>query len=178
MKTQLALILTLLLGVNTSLNAQEASRTYHKNIYVELLGSSLLAGANFDMRLRSNRIDGIGFRAGIGGLPSSMFKYSSLDVGVVTFPLELNNVVGKNRNSFISGIGILPAYATASGTHNGDLIQEDGFGLLGGFFNLGYRLQPKRNGGFMMQATWNPIILNGHGLRLGWIGLGFGIGFK
>ncbi|NBC24654.1 MAG: hypothetical protein GVX78_03460 [Bacteroidetes bacterium] len=42
--------------------------SYHKNIYAEFLGSHILLGVNYDMRLKKGRMDGIGFRAGIGGL--------------------------------------------------------------------------------------------------------------
>lgn len=154
---------------------------YHKNIYVEFLGSNLLVGVNYDMRLKKGRMDGIGFRAGIGGISVSGFDQNTeVNLGIVTFPIEFNHVVGKRRSSLIAGVGLLPIYATISG--DGELtdyeyVQEEGFGLVGGFLTFGYRLQPLRTG-FMMQFNWNPMILRGSGFNIGWFGLGMGIGFK
>lgn len=152
--------------------------TYHKNIYGEFLGSSLLLGVNYDMRLNKGQMDGIGFRAGIGGLSlSSTEQNTTSRIGVVTFPLEFNHLVGKRSSSFLSGVGLLPTYATASTNGSGGYSTEEGFGLIGGFLSLGYRFQPKKTG-LMFQVNWNPLILRGSGFNPGWIGVGVGIGFK
>ncbi len=124
-------------------------------------------------------MDGIGFRAGIGGLSASEFDQSAR-LGLVTFPLEFNHLVGKKRSSFVTGIGLLPVYASLSA--NGALtdyeyVQGDGFGLVGGFMTMGYRLQPKKTG-VMFQINWNPLILRGSGFNAGWLGIGLGVGFK
>lgn len=153
----------------------------HKNIYAELFGSNIIAGVNFDMRLNKGQNDGIGFRVGVGGLSVSGFDQNTeLNLGVVTFPLEVNTVVGKRRSSLIAGAGLLPIYATVSGQGeltNYEYVSGDGFGLAGGFLTLGYRHQPLRNG-LMFQFNWNPMILRGSGFNAGWIGLGVGVGFK
>ncbi len=154
---------------------------HHKNIFVEFLGSHGLMGANFDMRLKKGRMDGIGFRAGIGGVYfQGEDENSSASLGLVTFPIEFNHLVGKRRSSFVSGVGILPVYAAlnASGeVVDNQYVSVEGFGIGGGFLTLGYRLQP-RGTGFMLQFVWNPLILRGSGFRAGWVGLGMGIGFK
>jgi hypothetical protein len=98
----------------------------------------------------------------------------------VTFPLEFNHLVGKKRSSFISGVGLLPVYATLSA--DGQLtdyqfVNDDGFGLVGGFLTFGYRFQPKKTG-IMFQINWNPMILRGSGFNAGWFGIGLGMGFK
>lgn len=155
--------------------------TYHKNIYAELFGSHILAGANFDMRLKKGKMDGIGLRAGIGGITlRSSTNNTRSTLGLVTFPLEFNNLVGKRRSAFVSGIGLLPIYATLSA--NGDLtdnefVRAEGFTLAGGFLTMGYRFQPS-NTGMMFQVNWNPLMLRGSGFRAGWISLGLGMGFK
>jgi len=155
--------------------------SYHKNIFAELLGSNILAGVNFDMRLKKGRMDGIGFRAGVGGVSTTVFdENNEFRVGVATFPIEFNHVVGKRRSGLVSGIGLLPIYATLNGTGtivNNEVVWGEGFGLAGGFLTFGYRLQPVRTG-FMMQFIWNPMLLRGSGFSQGWIGLGLGIGFK
>ncbi len=150
--------------------------TYHKNIYVELLGSSIGAGLHFDMRLNKGRMDGIGFRAGIGGINIAASDENNVaKVGLITFPIEFNHLIGKRRSSFITGVGLLPAYASASiqGDRNA---KGKGFGLAGGFLDIGYRFQPKKTG-FMFQINWNPLI-NSSGLSAGWFGIGLGMGFK
>ncbi len=156
--------------------------TRHKNVYAEALGSSLLLGAHFDMRLKKGQMDGPGLRAGIGGA-SFRGKTDSLrfTIGTVVFPLEFNYLVGKRRSSFLAGVGLLPLYATlgASGTVNGEsgVLIKDGFTLAGGFVNMGYRFQPLRNG-LMLQFTLTPVILRGAGLIPLNFGLGLGFGFK
>ena len=181
MKNQKSLLLVVLLSFGAfNLFAQKeipAFDSYHKNIYFEFLGSSILTGASYDMRLEKGRMDGMGFRAGVGGLSISDNGQSA---GLVTFPLEFNYVVGKRKSSLISGVGLLPAYASLSGqgdfTEN-EYVEAEGFGLAGGFLTFGYRLQPRKTG-FMMQVIWNPLILRKSGFNAGWFGIGLGIGFK
>lgn len=155
--------------------------TRHKNIYIELLGSHLLHGINVDMRLEKGRMDGLGFRAGIGGYSSTITKSDTdFRVGLVTFPLEVNHLIGKGKSSLVSGVGLLPIYATASGKGaltDHEYVQGEGFALMGGFMTFGYRLQP-RSSGFMMQINWNPLMIRGKGFSPGWIGIGIGMGFK
>lgn len=153
----------------------------HKNIFAEFLGSNILVGVNYDMRLKKGRMDGIGFRAGVGGLSVSGYDQgTALTLGIVTFPLEFNHLVGKKRSSLVTGIGLLPVYASFSA--DGELtdyefVRGEGFGLIGGFMTMGYRFQPKKTG-VMFQFIWNPLILRGSGFRPGWIGIGLGMGFK
>ena len=182
MKKVLILFCFLLLNLNSFSQVDKINNdNYHKNIYLELLGSHILVGVNFDMRLNKGQQDGIGFRAGIGGFSATVIDQNTeIDIGVVTFPLEFNHLMGQRRSSFVAGVGILPVYV--GGTIRGELtdnkfVRAEGFGLVGGFLTFGYRLQPLNNG-FMMQFNWNPLILRGSGFNPGWIGLGLGVGFK
>jgi len=180
------LIACILIGMSLNLAAQERAiptfDTYHKNIYVGLLGSNLLIGANYDMRLKKGRMDGIGFRAGVGGMNLSGTDDFGEEVklGVLTLPLEVNYVVGKRRSGFVAGIGALPMFVDVEGRGTTDGyeyidVDNSGFGVAG-FLDLGYRLQPLKNG-FMMQINWNPIF-SSEGFSAQWIGIGLGIGFK
>ncbi len=179
------LITATLLFIATSIFAQKRKEipefyTYHKNITMELLGSHILHGVNFDMRLKKGRMDGLGFRAGIGGL--SLNGNNGADeasIGLVTFPIEINHIIGKKRHGFVSGIGVLPVYAAVSGSgpsFNNQSVEVDGFGIAGGFATLGYRFQPLRNG-FTWQFNYNPFVVKGVGYQ-SWIGIQIGIGFK
>ncbi len=155
--------------------------SYHKNIYLEFLGSHLLFGANFDMRLNKGRMDGIGIRAGVGGLSASGYDQNTkVDLGIVTFPLEFNHLIGKKRSYFLTGVGLLPVYASISADgqlSDYEYIKDEGFGLVGGFLTMGYRFQPLKTG-VMFQVNWNPMILRGSGFNVGWFGIGLGVGFK
>lgn len=179
------LIIALFLALQPLAFAQEKIPqfdTRHKNVYGELLGSHILAGVNFDMRLKKGVMDGIGFRAGVGGISTTTTDQNSdVSLGIVTFPLEFNHLVGKKRSSFVTGAGLLPVYASFS-SEGGTLddfeyISGEGFAVVGGFLTMGYRYQPKKSG-VMFQFHWNPLILRGSGFTAGWFGLGLGVGFK
>lgn len=174
----------LLFLLTTQLFAQNDSlefNSYHKNIYVELLGSHILSGVNFDMRFKKGHTDGIGFRVGVGGLyVSGTDQNTSASIGLVTFPLEFNHLLGKKRSFLVTGIGILPVYAAVNAygdITNNEYVNEEGFAITGGFLTIGYRFQPKKSG-IMFQANWNPMIIRGSGFMASWIGLGLGFGFK
>ena len=157
------------------------SGKHHQNISAELLGSHILAGINYDRRFKSNRMDGIGFRIGVGGVNvNGNIQGDNVDIGIVTFPLEFNHLIGQRRSSLVSGIGLLPVYAAVSANGpitNNDYVTGEGFGLVGGFLTFGYRLQPLKTG-FMFQINWNPLILRGSGFNVGWVGISLGMGFK
>ncbi|MEZ4910407.1 MAG: hypothetical protein R2774_06065 [Saprospiraceae bacterium] len=180
-QTILIVLITLIGSKIYGQNGIPEFNSHHKNIYVEFLGSHLLAGVNYDMRLKKGRMDGVGFRAGIGGLSVTGFDQNTeITLGLVTFPLEFNHLIGKKRSSLVTGVGLLPVYATFSA--DGELtdyefVQGEGFGLVGGFLTMGYRFQPKKTG-VMFQINWNPLILRGSGFNAGWIGVGLGMGFK
>lgn len=155
-------------------------KTYHKNIYGEFFGSNILTGVNYDMRLQKGKMDGIGFRVGVGGISIGDFNNSRERLGIVTFPIELNHLIGKKRSSFVTGVGVLPAYLTSNLLEEGvgDFnLKGEGLVLAGGFATMGYRYQPL-NSGLMFQVNWNPIILKDSGFHAGWISLGVGMGFK
>ena len=153
-----------------------AFNSYHKNIYMEAEGSFIRAGVNFDMRLEKGRLDGMGFRLGIGGFSGDAGGYGRYIEGMVIFPLEFNYLVGSGRNTLVAGVGMMPAYASVEVIENVD-VSINGFGFAGAFVNFGYRLQP-RDRGFMFQVNWNPILLRGRGFEYASFGIGMGIGFK
>lgn len=105
------------------------------------------------------------------GLHATGFdKNTKVTLGLVTFPLEFNHLLGKKRSSFIIGVGLLPVYTTISGV--GELteyefIKYEGFGIIGGFLTMGYRFQPKKTG-VMFQVNWNPLVLRGNGFKVGY----------
>lgn len=148
-----------------------------KTVFIEALGNGLTVSGNFDLRLKANQNDGLGLRAGMGGgsLNGTDDQGNSASIGIITFPLAVNYLVGKKRSAFESGIGITPVYVTASGKINDDVFSGRGLAL-SGFLNLGYRYQPL-NKGFMGHIKWTPAITNS-GFSPSWFGLGIGYSFK
>ena len=154
---------------------------HHRNVYIELLGSSVLTGVHYDQRFKRGQMNGLGFRAGVGGLSvrGTGDNGEEVSFGMAVFPMEVNVTTGRRRSGFVAGAGLLPAYATGSVREtngNGNFAAVEGVGLLGGFLNLGYRLQPLRSGLFL-QFSYNPMILRGSGYNQ-WFGLSLGVGFK
>ena len=167
-------LLTCCLLVLITLNCLAQRR---KTVFVEALGNGLTVSGNFDLRLKADQNDGLGLRAGIGGgsLSGIDDQGNSASMGIVTFPLAVNYLVGKKRSAFESGIGITPVYVTASGRINDDVFSGSGLALTG-FLNLGYRYQPLNNG-FMGHIKWTPAITSS-GFFPSWFGLGIGYSFK
>ena len=176
---EIALLASMLLAAFPGL-AQEIPPTNRtaKAIYVEGFGSGVGLSINFDARFKPGRLDGLGFRAGVGGLSASGIadNGSPATIGIVTLPVLLNYVVGNSRAAFEAGAGISGAYVSASGS---DAVQgsisEKGFGAFG-TFNLGLRVQPKRTGAHF-RLYWNPIVSDA-GFQTSWLGISLGVGFK
>ncbi|MDB5229648.1 MAG: hypothetical protein JWN76_453 [Chitinophagaceae bacterium] len=137
---KLFLFILLAFGTVNLINAQKAA----SSIFFELGGPGL-ASINYDRRF-SHKEDGLGFRAGFGGLEID-------HAGGILVPLGLNYLLGKdNKNYFELGAGVT---IVSGGDGSGDTFQST-FGHL----NFGYRLQP-RNGGFTFRAAINPVFGNG-----------------
>ncbi len=127
-----------------------------KYVFIEFLGNGGLVSGNFDMRLKADRNDGFGIRAGAG-----------LVGNYITLPLGLNYIIGKNRSGFETGIGITPAiYAGAN--------PRDFIGApldAAGFLSAGYRLQSTN--GFMLRAN-AAVAFTGSYFIFGFPGLSIG----
>lgn len=136
-------------------------------VYAEIFGNGLTYSFNYDQRF-SNRLDGLGFRAGI--------SYIAVDgSSVSTIPLGLNYLLGKNGKYFELGagatyaIGVDGSNTFASGSDN---TVGDGFI---GTMTIGYRREPE-DGGFLFRASLTPVF--GYGIF--WplfAGISFGYAF-
>ncbi len=176
--TCLSFVVALLSGYALTAQAADPATTYHKNIYLEGLGAPIVLGINFDMRFEKGRMDGAGFRAGIGG--GAWLDEPGTKEGMLIFPLEINYLVGPGRHAIVTGAGVLPVYSWLSyGVLKSrfDDFVGNGFGWAGGFFTVGYRYQP-RGRGLMLQVHWSPLVTRSAGFQPGWGGIGVGMGFK
>lgn len=148
------------------------SDSYHKNIYVNLLGADLLAGIHYDMRLLKGRQDGPGFSAGIGGGAGLVF-FTSTTVRMI--PVEFNYVIGSKSNGIVLGAGF------ALMDYNSEIIfksdSKTSSSATSVMLHAAYRYQPKDYGLFFqagLQITSfednlpSPIPLS----------IGIGYGFK
>ncbi len=113
-------------------------------MFVELAGQGLLFTFNGDFRLSASR-NNMGLRAGIGFI-------SDGDVSIVTIPLGVNFLFGKNGKYFETGLGatfIVGDYG---------FLDNDAHSIGTMFF--GYRSQPV-DGGFNFRAGIAPIFHTG-----------------
>ena len=100
------LIFALFLGLHTVAMAQESNGLEKdKAVYLELLGPSNLAGINYDARFNDHTR--FGWRAGLSfayGRNSDLFGTNS-DVRGYAVPLEVNYLLGSQKNNLELGLG-------------------------------------------------------------------------
>jgi hypothetical protein len=152
-----------ILLVCLSLSAQDIYK--RKAIYGEVGGSGVFGSINYDFRFNPGRNDGIGMRIGGSFIP-----------GVVVIPIELNNLIGKNRIALEYGGGVTAAYFYDNTLI--DLTLEDQFENFGviAFGKVGVRYTPVDNGLFLNFNYY--AMVNHEGLIPVWLGLGIGYSWK
>lgn len=170
-KISLAIIILSLLN-SFSVKAQR-----RKTAFVELLGNGLVISGNFELLLKENSNSGSGVRVGIGGANVSGTDNNGnfVNVGIVTFPLGYNYLIGEKRSSFELGAGITPVLISGNGFINNETFSGSGLTLTGNL-NAGYRYQPLNNG-FFGKITWTPTATN-TGFYAGFFGLSLGFSFR
>lgn len=141
-----------------SQNAHAQVYAKKNTIYLELGGNAALYSFNYDRLLANN----ISARAGIGIF--SIEDDLGISVDITAVPVTVNYIVGKDRNNFELGLGIL--YVSG----NLDIGTVSSSGVLGTAV-LGYRHQ-KPEGGVFYKASVTPIF--GQGEFLFWVGAGIG----
>lgn len=136
-----------------------------RNLFFELGGTSATIGLGYDQRFKPN--SPFGFRAGLSFISGSKDNsgwfgaydggaYTRIDYKGVTFPLEVNAIMGRRASKFELGVGAVPfilhRYETThwgwNSEHNEikDVVRLNIFGAI----NIGYRLQRKR--GFFLRT--------------------------
>jgi hypothetical protein len=137
-------------------------------IYTELGGAGLLLSLNYDSRF-SKRVDGLGFRVGVG------YSFTN-DPSFFTVPVGLNYLLGRNGNYFEVGAGV--TYVGLSSNNgdafvsigNNDLTNKTSF--LFTTISFGYRRQPI-NGGFNFRGGFTPVFVEGQSGIAPYISLGY-----
>lgn len=137
-------------------------------VFTELGGAGLLVSLNYDSRF-TKRVDGLGFRVGIG------YSFTN-DPSFVTVPVALNYLLGRKGNYFEIGAGV--TYVTLSSNNgnefisigNNDLNNKTSF--LFETISFGYRRQPV-NGGFNFRGGFTPLFVEGQSGIAPYISLGY-----
>lgn len=152
------------------------------NIYMEFFGASNTFGVSYDTRIKKG--SQFGYRIGISYSYSSsssfLFENSSSTKGV-TFPLEVNYLLGKKRHNLDLGVGLNIGIYDANYTYTNYSSQNVGsitiitpeetinrsetyFGYYI-FSNIGYRYQRKK--GFLFRTGISPSFNLGdsHGIK-------------
>jgi hypothetical protein len=139
---------------------------YRKAIFIEGGGNVFGLSANFDMRLKPGRNDGPGFRAGLGYAGAyAEDEYFSYRLAI---PLSYNYIFRNERSGIETGLGLTPTFIPNNGSQGAD---PD----LAVVANLGYRLQPLREG-LILRVTWTPTFQNSRFRSLA--GFSFGYSFR
>ncbi len=133
-----------------------ATGKYQRIVYGELLGTGMGFSLNYDMRLKPDRKDGLGFRAGIGMIPDS---YSG---NWTTLPLGINYVLGKRKHGFEMGLGVTFLYNASGENLFIELYDDEPRRKLTSaeIFNVGYRYQASPK--LLLRAT-NSFMYTGMG---------------
>jgi hypothetical protein len=174
------LILSILVGFVINAKAQ----TTEKAVYIEAGGIGLPYSISFDTRLKKGTSTGLGLRAGFGG-------FIIEDEKMLTVPLQVNWLFGKDKNFFELGVGATYVYyegysysdyyCDATGcyptgkTYAGDFILPiSNTNSFMGTLSFGYRRIPASSG-FTWKAAITPIF-NDNGF---WpLFAGIGVGYK
>ena len=146
--TWCTMLLVVIFG-SKDLHAQEAAP---KNaFFAELGGNGLLFSVNYDYRVgdKFGLRGGIGFVGGNENSRGSGFSYSN---SILTIPLGLNLLLGKNGKYFEVGAGITLVNEKVT-------FVERKYSPITGTLNFAYRYQPL-GGGFMFKAGLSPIFTN------------------
>jgi hypothetical protein len=137
-------------------------------LFTELGGAGLLLSLNYDSRF-SKRVDGLGFRVGVG------YSFTN-DPSFFTVPIGLNYLLGRNGNYFEVGAGV--TYVGLS-SNNGDAFVSIGNNDLNNktsflfeTISFGYRRQPI-NGGFNFRGGFTPVFVQGQSGIAPYISLGY-----
>ena len=147
---------------NSKTTSTGAFSGHKKYVFLEFIGNSPLVSANFDIRLKPDRNDGFGLRAGAGFANN----YFSL-------PLTLNYIIGKKRSGFETGIGLTPLIKFSEGYtgYDGYKYQGGKNVVATGFISAGYRLQSYN--GFMFRSNVS-VFLEPENIWAPWPGISVG----
>ncbi|MDO5523772.1 MAG: hypothetical protein Q4G48_06980 [Bacteroidia bacterium] len=121
MKLKLCIFYACIFLFATHVAAQQEYTGKTSSIQVEMLGAHNLMGVSFDQRfMESNH--GLGYKVGIGvGYSKDSWKFIPFKFNtwggfpnqtIVSVPIQLNYLLGKNAHKFELGAGVTPFYSS------------------------------------------------------------------
>ena len=156
-----------------------------QNLSLEGLGASGSVGMVYDTRFKGN--DGFGFRIGVGYCFSqseytALVKANDCNLHAITFPLDVNYLLGKKKHKLEIGLGAsMGYYHIQESTYPFGITYPDEPGNSFGYFmfaEVGYRYQPVQ--GLMLRVGLTPSWNFGdkYGLDRQWYYPYIGIGYS
>ena len=100
MKTNLlAALIVFLCFMSVQSTAQQSStfKGRSQSFYLELGGAGIGESANYEFRFRKNQLDGLGLRAGVGGIHIWLIG----DISVTSVPVELNYIFSDDQQRVV-----------------------------------------------------------------------------
>ncbi|MFC0654726.1 hypothetical protein [Mongoliitalea lutea] len=180
----LILLTCLFMVMAVTAKAQESNGS--QAFYVELGGAGLAYSFNYDFRFDKNDINSWGMRIGAGGWSRRNRTWSNSSEGLLTMPIMLNRLYGRETHFFEMGFGTTFIYyrdtwedwnggGTTTYKEFDFILPSGNTPAFMGVFNLGYRRVPV-DGGFTFRANLTPLF-NHNGFWPLWVGVGFGYAF-
>lgn len=150
-----------------------------KNIYAEAFGNAPQGSVNYDQRINARTDFGLGLRAGI----SASYNWYHIKAVTVGVPIGVNYLLGKGHHALETGVVLVPQLVvrqpqaeegSTSPPYKMNAV------LFRSNLNIGYRLQPVKDKGFMVNALWTPAIISSKDAGKGspWLQFGLGIGYS
>lgn len=176
MKKNLLFCFSCILICNISFSQEKKFGSHSSQIQIEGLGPGGMLSFHFDSRFKKT-INGLGYTIGLGIAPYDLLEESCNEGTVITIPVGLNYLFGKDHYFEIGAGGALKS---GWGTKIGCLYLEDSFFENGESFYaytlLGYRYQPKSKR-LTIRAFISPLFQKYVPIRF-WGGASIGIRFR
>lgn len=157
-----------------------AQGKFRKSFFAESYTKPGFLAATFDMRLKKDRNDGVGFTfgAGLGNgyLSEVPTNNTSPYKQMLALPVGINYIIGQKMHGLEVGTGLTPQIPLENVR---DGLRNSGTVYTG---RIGYRFQPVREG-FVGRIAWAPLlehipIQSNHELTLGNVAISVGYSFK
>ena len=140
-----------------AVNLSEPERIRNTAIFVEAGANSMIYSLNVDNRFNKKRIDGLGYRVGIGLIPLNATEPGTpnrMRVNFYFLPVGINYLLGKNKSAIEIGAGATMVYVdlkfSSVDQYNTPIGEVSSTGLFSPTLFLGYRYTA--NKGFMFKA--------------------------
>jgi len=156
MKTNLLatlIVFLCLLSVQSTAQQSSTFKGRSQSFYLEFGGAGIGVSANYEFRFRKNQLDGLGLRAGIGGIHIWLIG----DISVTSVPVELNYIFSdEHKVSFELGASLTYAHIKENFSTFFSEHESNTENVVLGYIPVGIRLLSPGNG-FMARFNLGPM---------------------